>query len=49
MYPYGLKEDFIVRPELNSSEKEILCNGDTSAICKLSDIFSEYDTMSFMP
>ena len=26
VYPYGLKEDLIVRLELNSSEKVILCN-----------------------
>ena len=31
VYPYGLKEDLIVRLELNSSEKVILCTGDTSA------------------
>ena len=42
MYPYGLKEDFIVRLELNSSEI-ILCTGDTSATYKLSDISLEYD------
>ena len=29
MYPYGLKEDLIVRIELNLSEKVILCTGDT--------------------
>ena len=28
---------------LNSSEKVILCNGDTSATYKLSDISLEYD------
>ena len=28
VYPYGLKEDLIVRPELNSSEKVVLCTGD---------------------
>ena len=27
-YIYGLKEDLIVRLELNSAEKVILCNGD---------------------
>ena len=42
MYPYGLKEDLILRLELNSSEKVILCFGDTSATCKLSDISLEY-------
>ena len=31
VYPYGLKEDLIVRLELNSSEKVILCPGDTNA------------------
>ena len=31
VYPYGLKEDLIVRFELNSSEKVILCTGDTVA------------------
>ena len=29
VYPYGFKEDLIVRLELNSSEKVILCTGDT--------------------
>ena len=38
VYPYGLKEDLIVRLELNSSKKVILCTGDTSATYKLSDI-----------
>ena len=32
VYPYGLTEDFLVRLELNSSEKLILYTGDTSAI-----------------
>ena len=45
VYPYGLKEDLIVRLELNSSEKVILCTGDTSATQKLSDISLEYDTI----
>ena len=45
VYPYGLKEDFIVRLELNSSEKVILCTGDTSATYKLSDISLEYDAI----
>ena len=31
VYLYGLKEDLIVRLELNSSEKVILYTGDTSA------------------
>ena len=45
MYPYGLKEDLIVRLELNSSEKIILCSGDTSVTYKLSDILLEYDAI----
>ena len=45
VYPYGLKEDLIVRLELNSSEKVILCTGDTSATYKLSDTFLEYDAI----
>ena len=45
VYPYDLKEDFIVRLELNSSEKVILCTGDTSATYNVSDIFLEYDAM----
>ena len=45
VYPYGLKEDLIVRLELNSSEKVILCIGDTSATYKLSDISLEYDAI----
>ena len=38
VYPYELKENLVVRLELNSSEKVILCTGDTSATYKLSDI-----------
>ena len=45
MYPYRLKEDLIVMLALNSSEKVILCTGDTSAICKLTDILLEYDAI----
>ena len=45
LYPYGLKEDLIVRLELNSSEKVILAAGDTSTIYKLSDISLEYDAI----
>ena len=41
VYPYGLKEDLIVRLDLNLSEKVILCTGDTSAIYRLSDISLE--------
>ena len=42
---YGLKEDLIVRLQLNSSEKVILCTGDTYTTYKLSDIFLEYDAI----
>ena len=42
VYPYGLKEDLIERLELNSSEKVILCSGDTAATNKLSDISLEF-------
>ena len=42
---YRLKEDLIVRFELNSSEKVILCTGDTSATYELSNISLEYDAM----
>ena len=45
VYPYRFKEDLIVRLELNSSEKVILCTGDTSATYKLSDISLEYDAI----
>ena len=45
VYPYGLKEDLIVRLELNSSEKVILCTGDISATYKLSEISLEYDAV----
>ena len=45
VYPYGLKEDVIVRLELNSSEKVILCTGVTSATHKLSDLSPEYDAI----
>ena len=45
VYPYGLKEDLIVRLELNSSEKVILCTGDTNATYKLLDISLEYDAI----
>ena len=45
VYPYGLKENLTVRVELNSSEKVILFNGDTTATYKLSDISLEYDTI----
>ena len=45
VYPYELKEDLIVRLELNSSEKIISCTGDASATCKFSDISLEYDAI----
>ena len=45
LYSYRLKEDLIVRLELNSSEKVILCTGDTSGTYKLSDISLEYDAI----
>ena len=45
MYPYGFKERLIVRTELNSAEKVILCTGDTNATYKLSDISLEYDAV----
>ena len=45
VYPYRFKEDLIVRLELNSSEKVILCTGDISAAYKLSDISLEYDAI----
>ena len=45
VYPYGLKERLIVRIELNSSEKVILCTKDTNATYELSDISLEYDTI----
>ena len=45
VYPYWLKEDLIVRLDLNSSEKVILCSRNTAARCKLSDISLEYETV----
>ena len=45
VYPYGLKEDLIVRLELNSLEKGILCTTGTAVIYKLSDILLEYDAI----
>ena len=43
--PNGLKENLIVRLELKSSEKAILCTGDTSATYNLLDISLEYDAI----
>ena len=45
VYLYDLKEDLIVRLELNSLEKVTLCTGDTSATYKFSDILLEYDAI----
>ena len=45
VYPMRLKDDLIVRLELNSAEKVILCTGDTNATYKLSDISLEYDAI----
>ena len=47
--PYGLKEDLIVRLQLNSSESVILCTGNSSATQKLSDISLEYDAIFDKP
>ena len=45
VYPHGLKEDLVVRLELNSSEKVVLCTGDTSTTYKLSNISLEDDAI----
>ena len=45
MSPYGPKKDLIVRLESNSTEKVILCTGDTNATYKLSSISLEYDAI----
>ena len=45
VYPHGLKERLIVRIELDSAEKVILCTGDTNATYELSDISLEYDAI----
>ena len=44
-HPHGLKEDLIVKLELNYSEKVNLCTRDTSAKYKLLDISLEYDAI----
>ena len=49
MYPCGLKEDLIVRLDLHSSEKIILCTGDTSETPKLSEISLSYDAIFYEP
>ena len=45
VYPHERKEYLIVRLELNSSEKVILCTGDTSVTYKFSDISLEFDAI----
>ena len=45
VHRYSVKEDLIVKLELNSSEKVILCTRDTNATYKLSDISLEYDAV----
>ena len=49
VWPYRLKEDLIVRIELNSSEKVILCSGSTAAAYKLPDISLEYKAIFDKP
>ena len=49
VYSHGLKERLIVRLELNSFEKVILCTGDTLATYKLSDISLMQFLMNHMP
>ena len=49
VYPYGVKEDLIVRLELNSSEKVIVRTGDTAATYNISDISVEYDAIFDKP
>ena len=48
-YPYGLKEDFIVRLKLNCAKKVILCTGDTNATYKFSDNSLEDDEIFGKP
>ena len=45
VYPYGLKENLILRLALSSSEEVILCPGNTYAKYKLSDISLKYDAI----
>ena len=45
VHPYELKENSIVRLELNSAEKIILCTVDTNATYKFSNILLEYDAI----
>ena len=44
-YSKGLKEDLIVRLELNSSEKLILYNRDATTAQKLSEVFLKYNVI----
>ena len=39
VFPYGLKEDLIVKLELNFPQKAVLRSGNTAATWKFSDIF----------
>ena len=45
VYPKRLKENLIVKLEMNSSEKVILCTGYTSGTYKLSNISLEYEAI----
>ena len=45
VYTYGLKEDLLIKIELNSAKEVILCTGDTNAIYEISDIILEYDAI----
>ena len=49
VYGYDLREDMIVRLELNSVQNVILCTGDSNATYKLSDISLEYDAIFDKP
>ena len=44
-YRYGLREDLIVRLELNSAKKILLASTDAAATYKISDITLEYDAI----
>ena len=45
VFPYELRENLIVRLELNSAGKITLATGDTSVIYKVLDIALEYDAI----
>lgn len=45
IYTYGVKEDLIVRLEMNSSGKVILSNKENTATYTLADISLEYDAI----